>query len=381
MQSDGIDIFLKECQHEVDTVMEGKVYPKYKDGIHVITQSEFEAVYGVRQPPAGWFKYIIHDWARTKTIYHANVALTVAASPASAKYPGFLFTYNAKAWEKDAQPDDCAIDILSMLTPTVYVRGEELTWKELVRQNLARENFEQHIGDTQKLIEARRKVIATVLPQYAHAALQRNNVRKLRFSHDRDDIAAVYRKTYGLNFDPANPTKAAGIQQTNELMDIDFTLPHPFKPGVLGYTRFFIIVPDDQVARKEDLSPDELFDFDLLRHQLIERRWMTAKVTETGERGSDELEKANDDYGQAYQFLLMDNAPFNEPLSEQEKTEETMRHEAPELSVEAIQAMPASSEKAGAVQARLVKMKEIQADLARGRGKMKNPMKNIRRRF
>lgn len=378
IESEGYEAFKKECQHEVEGAKEGRVYVNYDDALHVITESEFEAVYGVRRPPAAWYKYFTHDWARTKTMYHANVAFWSAVSPQSGKFPGFFFIYEPMSFEADVQPDTCAVRFLKALQEKVSVAGVERDWEDLLRDNLSRHNFEHHITDATKLIEMRRRVIATVLPQYVQSALKRHNVKKMRFSHDRDDILRVYNSTYGFNFHPANPTNKAGIQEINDLMMVDENLPHPFKPGVLGYTRFFIIVPDEKAERQTDLSPELLHDHDLIRYQFLERRYLPPKVTETGERGADELEKANDDFGQAFEFLMMDNAPFNEPLSEQEQVAETIRIETPHLAPEAMAAV-SEEERAGLMQAKLQKIKEVQRSIASGQGGFKNPMKKYRK--
>lgn len=392
MDSEGYDAFLRECQHEVEGKKEGRVFPRYDDGIHVITESEFAAVYGVRKPPRSWYKYFAHDWARTKTEFHANVAFWSAVSPQNAKRPGFFFIYDPMSFPEDTMPDTCAVRFLNTLQPSIYVQGTEYTWEELIQQTLLRENLERHITDTTKLIEARRTVLARIIPQYlrgyqtadgkkVEGLLDSHSVKKMRFSHDRDDINRIYNQTYGFRFDPCNPGEKGGVSQINELMRVDYTHEHPFKPGVFGYTRFFIIVPDEKADRDEISPVKDLHDHDLLRHQMINRRTLPAKLTEAGEVNIDTYEKANDDFGQSLQFLFFDNAPFNEPLTREEKTEEVMRHEAPELSVDVIEALPDSPQKGQAVQARLQKIKEVQAGLIRGEGRFKNPMKRVRRNY
>jgi len=50
-------------------------------------------------------------------------------------------------------------------------------------------------------------------------------------------------------------SKTAGITQLRHFMRVDYSKPHPFKPGVMGATGFYWIVSDDQItSAKNDLG-------------------------------------------------------------------------------------------------------------------------------
>jgi hypothetical protein len=74
----GLPAFLRECQHEVEQSKEGLALQHWDDAVHVISRSEFAAVYGTRTKPQRWHGFGFNDFARTKTKYHANVTGIIA---------------------------------------------------------------------------------------------------------------------------------------------------------------------------------------------------------------------------------------------------------------------------------------------------------------
>jgi hypothetical protein len=113
----GLIRFMAEFQHDLGGDKEGLVLKNWRDSIHVITQSQFEAVYGSREIPLKWNTYGFHDWAETKTERHANVAGFVSISSQGSRLPGRLFLHDVLSFPAGADADDVAIGILKAISP------------------------------------------------------------------------------------------------------------------------------------------------------------------------------------------------------------------------------------------------------------------------
>lgn len=324
-----LPVFLKECQHELHVDKSGLVLSPWEDKIHVITEDEFYSVFGYHKPPPSWAKEIGHDWAQSKSDFHANVVMKLAVSSQNEPLPGCIFLYDFMSFEPNTQADDVAIRILQSLSPTVNVRGVERPWDDVLKAEFERYNLEQYVTSATSLIKARRDLLAKVVPPLVGPLLRRNNYRRLRMSHEAKDQRNVYRTVYGLPFTGVNPRREGGIEFLRHYMRVDYDRKHPFK-DTMGWTQMYAIVPNDKKGYPVAVRSGSLHDSDLLRFQFSHWRYTVPTLTSTGilERGP---EKALDDYGNVAQMLMVNGGLIAEPLSHNEQIEEMI---APELRLE-----------------------------------------------
>jgi hypothetical protein len=339
----GKESFIKECQHDVELSREGLMIQNYDDKVHPISESEFSSVYGSLRAWKPWAKWIGHDWARTKTEFHANVAAYISVSSQDAPLPGHVFIFHPMSFAANTEPEDVAERILSQLEPYAYqgqhgIEGK--TWAEVRQDEVRRANAHLHTQTVKDKLAYERGAIAKVIPQYAKEVLASWNVKGGTFSHSEDTIRKLYRTCYGINLTPANPTRFDKVDDINRDFKVDYKIQHPFRPQ-LGYTRMHIVVPDwkncpaDQIRTDEktgakiyppkpfpdQIRPDDLHDDDLIRYQLATWRARAPKLTEAGEIPEDVL-KLNDDFGQLLQMHYLKKALTNEALPTEDFAEE-----------------------------------------------------------
>lgn len=324
-----LPVFLKECQHQLHIDKSGLVLSPWDDNIHVITEEEFFDVFGYHKPPPTWAKEIGHDWAQTKSAYHANVVMKLAVSSQNEPLPGCIFLYDFMSFEPNTQADDVAIRILQSLSPTVNVNGVERSWEDVLRAEFERYNLEQYVSNATSLIKARRDLLAKVIPPLVGPLLRRNNYRRLRMSHEAKDQRNVYRTVYGLPFTGVNPRREGGIEFLRHYMRVDYDRKHPFK-DMNGWTQMYAIVPNNKKGYPVAIRSEGLHDSDLARFQFSHWRYTVPTLTTTGilERGP---EKAHDDFGNVGQMLMVGGGLVAEPLTHNEQIEEMI---APELRLE-----------------------------------------------
>jgi hypothetical protein len=329
----GLKAFLRECQHEVEQDREGLVLQHWNDPVHVISLSEFESVYGTRELPFAWNKIVFNDWARTKTKFHANVAGVLTASAQNAALPGAVFLFHPMSFPAASTPEDVAERLLKAITPTVDAGGQSVAWADIIRSTLSREGIERFVPDLTELIRQRRQILANVLPRYVAPVLRAQNFLDFRMSHERTDVCRVYNDVFGLPFRGVNPGKDGGVDGLNLLMRVDYSLPHPFRPNKMGFTKFFMVAPDDVEAEpwtansrvavyppksySDALTPDDLSDSDLARYQFANWRYRDPFVTPRGEREGDLL-KMSDDFGNGLMMCFYDRSLSATPLSKEE---------------------------------------------------------------
>lgn len=336
----GLPTFLRECQHEVEQDREGLVLQNYDDSVHVISVSQFEWMFGSRALPRYWSKYVYNDWARTKTKYHANVLGTVTVSPQNTRLPGCVFVFNPMSFNAGTAPEDVALRLLESISPTVG-KGKKAKWGELIKSTLDRGGLERFVANTTRLIEERRVLLANVIPKYVDPILRSQNYQVFRCSHERTDVQRVFANVFGLPFAGTNPGSDGGVDTLNLLQRVDYNEPHPIIPNKAGYTRFFVVVPDDESRPTltvdleplrmadgrivwqpkpytESLTPDELQDDDLFRYQCKNWRLRDPYLTAKGEIEGDIL-KMNDDHGNGLMMLFYDGCVQAVPLTGDER--------------------------------------------------------------
>jgi hypothetical protein len=326
--------FRAEYQHEFDDDKTELVLHNWRDEVHVITWSQFAAVYGPRRIPDHWHKYGFHDFARTKTAYHASVAGFVTVAGQNAPLAGCIFLYEPMSFAAGTETDDVGLRIVKALAPGVRPGGG--SWDALVRATVTREGLHDYVTDQTALIAARREVLARVLPNYVRPILAAQHFAKWRMSHEAKTAREVLRGVFGLPFQAVNPGNDGGVDWLNHYLHVDETRPHPFRPGQLGSARFFLIVDDDKSAPPAALQPDALHDADLVRYQF--KRWRNrppvmnaAGIVEQGPV------KMNDDFGNGLMMLFHDNCVMAAPLTAAEQCEAKL---PPAMSLATIQTLP-----------------------------------------
>lgn len=318
-------VFLRECQHQLAVDRSGLVLSPWDDSIHVITESEFQKVFGYPSIPRHWPKEMANDWADTKSAYHANVAFKLAVSSQNEPLPGCLFIYDAMSFEAGTQADDVAIRLLKSIAPQVTVKGVMKDWDEVLRAEFERHNLEQFVSSATSLIKARRDVLARVIPPLVGPLLKQYNFRHLKNSHEAKDQRLVFRRVYGLPFNGVNPRKEGGIEFARHYLRVDPTRKHPFKE-TMGWTQMYVVVPDSKKGYPIAIRPDSLHDSDLLRYQFSHHRYSEPHLTNSGiiEHGP---EKMNDDFTNALQMCLVNGGPLADALTYNEQVEEVIPKE------------------------------------------------------
>lgn len=339
----GLPAFMKECQHELDSDKIGLIFKNYDDLVHVISESEFASVYGSKDAWKKFYKWSLNDYARTKTKYHANVSAYFSISNQNSKLPGFRFIIPF-SFVAESTAQDVAERMLDALRPWAYIdrnTGEKITWTQLRKQTISREGIEFHAKTEQQEHQLKRAALARVVPLYSRPLLEDCRVIGGAMSHSESTVREIYNDCYGFNFEPSNPGMYDGVDDLIQDAAVDYNMPHPFRPEQMGYTRWFIIAPDDTAQEPveingimvyppkpfpDDIIPDNLHDSDLMRFQFSNWRAKPPKITENGEQ-IDIIEKLNDDYGQMLQMFYFKNLLFNLELTEEEKRELTLpRH-------------------------------------------------------
>ena len=351
----GLIRFLAEFQHDFSSSKQGLCFDNYDDQAHVITRTEFASMIGSREVPTRWYKYQAHDHARTKTVFHANVMLTVAVASMNERFPGFFFIDKPMSFPAQTEADEVALRFLKSVSPTVSINGQTRLWDELVTSSLHRSNIDSYSHDVTKMIRMRRATLAKIIQPAVGPLLSQKNYRVFRFSHEQNNAAGkVYRDVYGIPAQPTNPGAEGGLELFNHFLTVDYNAQHPCSepceerialtmkreecdyeealerikqgigPGGRGFTRTLIVVEDgDLEYTAAEISPERLHDAQLLRHQW--QHWRHTKPT-LNDKGEKEWgpQKMNDDYGNAIMMLFHDNLPKAAPLNHGELVQEYM---------------------------------------------------------
>jgi hypothetical protein len=335
----GLYTFLAEYQNDFEQTKEGRVLRNYDDALMVITESDFAKVFGSIGALDSFNKYPGHDWSRTKTEYHANVAGTLAVSSQNTPLPGRLFLHDLLSFNAGTHADDVGLRILETISPFVpdlaaTKRTEKLTfsrqtWRQLIDASFSRDKLDNFITGTTQLIDARRNILAGVIPKFTSVLLEKRKYKRFVGSHDQNnDALELYRRVYGLPFHPVNPGETGGLEWADHYMTVDKTSRHPFfedellEDGTwkLGCPGFFIIVKDNKRAYPQSVTSEALHGSDLCRFQFNNWRMRPQKVTDAGAIEHGPM-KMHDDYGQMLQMILCGNQIATAVLNYYEKLE------------------------------------------------------------
>jgi len=330
IDTEGLESFLIECQHQVSQSKAGLILYNYDDNVHVISESEFASVYGSLDAWLNWRKKPGNDWARTKTDKHANVAGWWTVSSEDTPVPNHKFLMYPMSFPADSAPEDVAERLLSVLSLYAY---DKVTWAQLRVDILRRANVDVHAKTVADKIAYERQEIGRTMSKYSSAVLQRCNVQQGDMSHEQDTIRKIYSGIYGLGMKPVNPKKHGGTEAWNREMRIDREMPNPFRPDELGYSQWHLVVPDDktQPYREVDgmtvyrpkeyplgLSTKDMWDDDLCRFHLSNCRYRPPVLSATGEE-IDVPEKIYDDFFNLGQMAYVGNPLTGNSLTTEQK--------------------------------------------------------------
>ncbi len=362
----GLSAFMTENQHDVKQSAEGLVHKKFNDAVHAVSYSQFASVYGAPDEWKQWYKVAFSDWARTKTKFHANVAGYAAVSSQNTAAPGLTFIIPF-SFNKDTSPEDVAVRLLSALTPNAF---EETSWQSLVNDAWKRTNAEQHYQTTSERLSFATGYYKSLIPKYSRKVLSAYRVMAGVNSHSEDKVREMFNEGFGFSFVPANPGKTDALEDIDEAMRVDYEMPHLFKEGEKGYSRFAVLCPDDKsqipdiiigievyppLPYPESLDGAELHDSDLFRFQMSNRRFADPKLIASGEV-ADQMLKLHDDFGQAVQFIYYKRLLSNIAFTSEEKTELSLSPKVRQISLDE---MPDSTEKDMTLQKRKFELDKL----------------------
>jgi hypothetical protein len=331
----GREAFERECQHEVDQSKEGLILYNYNDQVHVISESEFASVYGHKDVWLSWRKKPGNDWARTKTDKHANVAMWLTVSSQESELPNFTFLMNPMSFPPESAPEDVAERLLTCLDPYAYREstGKGVTWAKLRAELLKRSNSDAHTATVAEKIAYEHGELARVIPKYTRPLLYRCNVQQGDMSHEALTPRKIYASIYGIGMKPVNPKKHGGIELINRDLQVDYDTPHPFRPNQMGFTRWFMVVPDDRNSPYTGFTGEtvylpkpyplaiqtkDLHDDDLCRFQFSNWRYREPQLTASGEVIDDPL-KLYDDMPNLLQMFYVGSSLQGVALNKEQK--------------------------------------------------------------
>jgi hypothetical protein len=212
LNSIGPAAFLVECQQEINSTAVGAVFPQYSEPYHVITWSEFVALYGDwalhddRTPriPRHWLLGRAQDWGTT--IQHPCATVWLARPGVKDPLHDSIFVYREMVFPEYPNPITTQVSPKSVGTAIVEA---ERPWQEYRR-------------------------ITMSLMSHEATAVQNTYL---------NDMPPGYK----LTFSKWKPDRLAGIAQLQNYLEIiDTHNPHPFRPRLLGRPRLYLVVADSQ---------------------------------------------------------------------------------------------------------------------------------------
>jgi hypothetical protein len=204
--------FIAECQQEIHAATIGSVFPQYNEAYHVITWSEFAALYGdiARHDngrpriPRHWLIGRAQDWGTT--IQHPCATVWLTRPGVKDPLKDSIFFYREMVFPEYPTP------ITTEVSPKkvgVAIVEAEREWQEY------------------------RRITMSLMSHEATAALNTY----------LNDMPPGYK----LKFTKWKPDRLAGIAQLQNYLEIiDTHKPHPFRPQLLGRPRFYLVVDDRQ---------------------------------------------------------------------------------------------------------------------------------------
>lgn len=210
--------FDRECQQDVHKVQDDKDFREWNELYHVITYSEFRAFFksnGVEvwsvsrnHPiiPANWNVGLGFDWGTT--IGHPAAIACIARPPQSVVLNNSFFAFTEVILPRFPHPTGEEVPLVS---PGRVAKALQDALKEW---NVSQNQIRQHL-----------------MSHEASAAL---NTMRVDLSPELQTF-----------FNKWKPKRGSGVPQVQNMLEIDYSKPHPFR-GFDGRPRLFFVVPDEQ---------------------------------------------------------------------------------------------------------------------------------------
>lgn len=202
LDDSGQEAFMAEYQHDFAATLEGLVIPEFRDAVHIISWSQFQRVYGIRDIPDHWQKECGLDWGSTGLTAHPTVISFIATSSEDSVLPGLTFLYKGMTFGEGVIVDEVAEKVIALV-------GED--------------------------------------PERPGCALL-GNIRRWVASHEAKSERDTFRVKFGIPFrPPRTSSRTGGVSMWRHFMRVDYNAPHHFKPNAMGTTLFYWIVDDDEL--------------------------------------------------------------------------------------------------------------------------------------
>lgn len=265
----GPEAFKAEYQHDMTVAQEERVLPEYDDRllrIHVITWSQYEALYKLRRIPSDWPGAVGLDIGYTGS--HKSSWTFTSKAPLAYPLAGSIFRYRGRSFTGigiDEQSD--------------IIRGE--LWPD-------------------------------------------ENVDIQEMSHEKLGERLVLAQKHKWHFVPCDSAKTSGIAQWRHFLRPDRSQPHPFHRDEkdasghwkLGRPAWFDVVADDQFFAPQD-------DYGLKRHRDGAFNWRQVPV-KLKEKGFtvEQPAKMNDDENDSTRMCLARFGPVGKPLTQVQRVQQ-----------------------------------------------------------
>lgn len=201
----------------------GNIYKSWSDGVnghHVITWSQFASVFGVRRIPSHWLGANSQDWGFDPDPC-ANIWNFVAAE--NGPLAGTVFVPRILT---------CKAEISDTVGEKIRAIEDEEGWSDRIQYRV--------------------------------------------MSHEASDQQATYRVKHKLYYQKWKPDVHGGIGPMQHMLRIvERDKPNPFKPWLMGRSRYIVIVPDDQMVNPKG---DE--GMALLRAEFAQYKYTEQRITE-----------------------------------------------------------------------------------------------------
>lgn len=304
LDNTGYNAFMAEYQNVTETPAEELVWAGYNETYHVITWSQFAAVFGQAKIPAGWYLYGGYDRGYTGPARHPSAVSVAAVAAENTALAGDVFVFYEWTGEAGATVDDIARDV---------IRGLAERCAESRIQQAAVMLRSSDAGIAEDAAWALRKMTGGML-----------GFKVLNGSHEGLSERETFRRKWGFPMDAGASGKTEGLSQLHHYLGIEHSQRHPFKEGLQGKPNLFLVVADEQAEAAADASG-------LKRH-----RWEARHLRyDPNIQGRDVPTKRGDDMTDACKQYFQTFAFKAKPLTYRERVEREIR---PALRLERLRA-------------------------------------------
>jgi len=221
-----------ECQNRTTPAPEKLVWKSFDEELHVISRTQFKAVFNSEFIPAGWNLYGGYDAGSTGPDRHPAVFSVVAVADSRGPLAGDIFiVYEFVASASESEDDMARALIIDLAAICAHPKIREAA-------SLVRSSYSPHVTEA-AAIEQRRKAGALI------------PFKLFRGSHEANSERRTFINKWGLPVIAGKSGKTEGLSQLHFYLKPE-RRPHPFKPGVAGKPNIFLLVADDQLSVARD---------------------------------------------------------------------------------------------------------------------------------